>query len=109
MKERIIATKQDVRDLVLDTLAQFSREHDVRGLTNHIYDTASFSGGELTSVLLNQGDTDLVSVDDFWRLARRYHHETVSLGRSVAGPMYTPERPAPDPEHNGSPLPVRPV
>lgn len=91
MKNRRITCMNDMRALVLDTLGQFAREHDTEGLAEHLLIVSQHDGASYYGRILDQGDEDLVHVDDFWALARRYHHPTV-LRRdpSDAGPFYEP-------------------
>lgn len=91
MKNRRIATSNDFRDLVLDTLGQFAGEHDIDGIVEHLLQISQHDGASYYGRILDQGDVDLVMVDDFWVLARRYHHDTVRRrDPSHAGPFYQP-------------------
>lgn len=91
MKNRRIATASDFRDLVLDTLGQFAREHDTEGIVEHLLQISQHDGASYYGRILDQGTDDLVMVDDFWALARRYHHATVRRrDPSHAGPFYQP-------------------
>lgn len=93
MKNRRITCMNDMRDLVLDTLGQFVREHDTEGLAEHLLQISQHDGATYYGRILDQGDEDLVMVDDFWALARSYHHPTVQRGDpSDAGPFYEPPR-----------------
>lgn len=88
-----IATMQDFRDLVAGTLGQFAREHDIEGIAEHLLQISQHDGAHYYGRILDQGTDDLVMVDDFWTLARRYHHATVRRrDPSAAGPFYEPER-----------------
>lgn len=101
MKNRRIATMQDFRDLVLDTLGQFVGKHDTEGIAEHLLSSSQHDGASYHSRILDQGTDDLVMVDDFWALARHYHHDTVARrGPEHAGPFYTapPAPPEPDDE-----------
>lgn len=91
MKNRRITCMNDMRALVLDTLGQFSPEHDTEGIAEHLLQVSQHDGASYYGRILDQGTEDLVMVDDFWTLARRYHHATV-LRRdpSHAGPFYEP-------------------
>jgi hypothetical protein len=83
----------DMRALVLDTLGQFAREHDTEGIAEHLLQVSQHDGASYYGSILDQGDEDLVMVDDFWALARRYHHATVRRrDPSHAGPFYEPPR-----------------
>ena len=96
MKNRRIASMQDMRDLVLDTLGQFAREHDTEGIAEHLLQVSQHDGASYYGRILDQGDEDLVRVDDFWALARRYHHPTVlQRDPSHAGPYYVAPKPPP--------------
>ena len=98
MKNRRIASMQDMRDLVLDTLGQFVPEHDTEGIAEHLLQISQHDGANYYGRILDQGTDDLVSVDDFWALARRYHHTTVQQrDPSYAGPFYVPFGSATDP------------
>jgi hypothetical protein len=91
VKNRRIATASDFRDLVLDTLGQFAREHDIEGIVEHLLQISQHDGASYHGRILDQGTDDLVMVDDFWALARRYHHPTVRRrDPSHAGPFYRP-------------------
>lgn len=92
MKNRRIANMQDFRDLVLGTLGQFVPEHDTDGIAEHLYQAAQTDGASYHSRILDQGDDDLVMVDDFWAVARLYHHPTVQAG-GPAGRFYEPAEP----------------
>ena len=105
MKNRRIASMQDMRDLVLDTLGQFAPEHDTDGLAEHLLQISQHDGASYYGRILDQGDDDLVMVDDFWSLARRYHHATVQQrDPSHAGPFY--RLPAPEPDHVSADTPT---
>jgi hypothetical protein len=96
VKNRRIATMQDMRALVLDTLGQFAREHDTEGIAEHLLQISQHDGASYYGRILDQGDEDLVHVDDFWALARRYHHTTVQRrDPSHAGPYYAAPKPPP--------------
>lgn len=91
MKNRRIASMQDMRDLVLDTLGQYVHEHDTEGIAEHLLQSSQHDGASYYGRILDQGDDDLVTVDDFWALARHYHHSTVQQrDPSYAGPFYVP-------------------
>jgi hypothetical protein len=92
VKNRRITCMQDMRDLVLDTLGQFAREHDTEGLAEHLLSVSQHDGAEYYGLLLNQGEEDLVMVDEFWALARKYHHPTVGRPGREAGVFYEPPR-----------------
>lgn len=100
MKNRRIATMQDFRDLVLDTLGQFVHEHDTEGIAEHLLISSQHDGASYHGRLLDQGSDDLVMVDDFWALARHYHHDTVAhRGPEHAGTYYTAPAPPEPPQH----------
>jgi hypothetical protein len=108
VKNRHIASLQDLRDLVLDTLGQFAHEHDTEGLAEHLLQISQHDGAHYYGRILDQGDEDLVTVDDFWTLARRYHHPTVtSRDPSHAGPFYQPPAPEPGPVSAHDPHPTQ--
>lgn len=93
MKNRRIASMQDFRDLVLDALGQFAAEHDTEGIAEHLLQMAQHDGAAYHSRILDQGTDELVMVDEFWAIARRYHHDTVRRrDPSHAGPFYEPPR-----------------
>lgn len=93
MKNRNIANMQDLRDLVLDTLGQFAPEHDTDGIAEHLLQISQHDGTHYHGRILDQGDETLIMVDDFWALARRYHHPTVRRrDPSHAGPFYEPPK-----------------
>lgn len=101
MKNRTIVNMQDIRDLVLDTLAHFAREHDTEGIAEHLQEISSHDGIQYHGVILDQGDETLVTVQPFWTVARRYHHATIQArGAAYAGPHYQPPRHvSPTPTH----------
>lgn len=90
MKNRRITCMNDMRALVLDTLGQFAPEHDTEGLAEHLLSVSQHDGAEYYGLLLNQGEEDLVMVDEFWALARKYHHPTVAQPGREAGVFYEP-------------------
>lgn len=92
MTKRKIDTRQDVRELVLDTLGQYVRDHDISGLTHHIYADAKHDGTRLRSPMLDAADEHLISHQPFWRLATRYNHAMIAAGRVEPGPAYVSPR-----------------
>lgn len=96
MKNRNIANMQDFRDVVRDTLGQFTPEHDTEGLAEHLLQISHHDGAHYHGRILDQGTDQLVMVDEFWALARRYHHDTVQRrDESYAGLFYEPPDPPP--------------
>ena len=109
MKNRRIASMHDMHDLVLDTLGQFVPEHDTDGIAEHLLQISQHDGANYYGRILDQGTDDLVTVDDFWTLARRYHHATVHRSDpSHAGPYYQPPAPEPDLVSADTPHPTQP-
>lgn len=93
MKNRNITNMQDLRDLVLDTLGQFAPEHDTEGIAEHLLQISQHDGTHYHGRILDQGDETLIMVDDFWALARRYHHPTVGRPNGAhRGPWYEPAK-----------------
>src|SRR5690606_19612981 len=92
MTKRKIDTRQDVRELVLDTLGQYVRDHDISGLTHHIYADAKHDGTRLRSPMLDAADEHLIGHQPFWRLATRYNHAMIAAGRVEPGPAYVSPR-----------------